>query len=82
MNRKLEVQLPRFLLERRYSLKDVLQTLGVTKVFQDDADINNMGRANGPKLTQVSKIDPSSNLRSFLLEKKVPPGSLLTWSNF
>lgn len=58
------MQLPRFLLERQYSLKDVLQTLGVTQVFQDDADITNMGRANGPKLTQVSKIAPTSNLRS------------------
>ncbi|XP_051265144.1 serpin peptidase inhibitor, clade A (alpha-1 antiproteinase, antitrypsin), member 10a [Dicentrarchus labrax] len=50
---KLEVQLPRFLLERSYSLRDVMQTLGVTQVFQDDADIINMGEAKGPKLTQV-----------------------------
>lgn len=49
---KLEVQLPRFLLERSYSLSDVLQTLDITQVFQDDADIN-MGGAKGPKLTQV-----------------------------
>lgn len=50
---KLEVQLPRFLLERSYSLRDVLQTLNITQVFQDDADIINMGGAKGPKLTQV-----------------------------
>ncbi|XP_044024709.1 serpin peptidase inhibitor, clade A (alpha-1 antiproteinase, antitrypsin), member 10a isoform X2 [Siniperca chuatsi] len=50
---KLEVQLPRFLLERSYSLRDVLQTLDITQVFQDDADISNMGGAKGPKLTQV-----------------------------
>lgn len=55
VNSKLEVQLPRFLLERQYSLKDALQTLGITKVFQDDADISNMGGANGPKLNQVSE---------------------------
>lgn len=61
VNRKLEVQLPRFLLERQYSLKNVLQTLGVTQVFQDDADITNMGGANGPKLTQVGKIVPTLN---------------------
>lgn len=48
------MQLPRFLLERSYSLSDVLQTLNITQVFQDDADIN-MGGAKGPKLTQVSE---------------------------
>ncbi|XP_045916578.1 protein Z-dependent protease inhibitor-like [Micropterus dolomieu] len=50
---KLEVQLPRFLLDRSYSLRDVLQTLDIAQVFQDDADISNMGGAKGPKLTQV-----------------------------
>lgn len=49
---KLEVQLPRFLLERSYTLRDVLQTLDITQVFQDDAVIN-MGEDKGPKLTQV-----------------------------
>ncbi|XP_037541613.1 protein Z-dependent protease inhibitor [Nematolebias whitei] len=47
---KLEVQLPRFLLEHSYSLKDILQTLDITKVFQDDADLSNLG---GAKLTQI-----------------------------
>uniref|UniRef100_A0A1A8KUK3 Serpin peptidase inhibitor, clade A (Alpha-1 antiproteinase, antitrypsin), member 10a n=1 Tax=Nothobranchius kuhntae TaxID=321403 RepID=A0A1A8KUK3_NOTKU len=66
---KLEVQLPRFLLERSYSLKNILQTLDITQVFQDDADISNMGGANGVKLTEVchksvvsvddSRSDPS-----------------------
>uniref|UniRef100_A0A3B4UYX7 Protein Z-dependent protease inhibitor-like n=1 Tax=Seriola dumerili TaxID=41447 RepID=A0A3B4UYX7_SERDU len=50
---KLEVQLPRFMLERSYSLKDVLQTLDITQVFQDDADTTNMGGAKGPRLTEV-----------------------------
>ncbi|XP_029985045.1 protein Z-dependent protease inhibitor-like [Sphaeramia orbicularis] len=50
---RLEVQLPRFLLERSYSLQDVLQTMGVTQVFQDEADFSNMGGTKGPKLTQV-----------------------------
>lgn len=50
---KLEVQLPRFLFECSYSLRDILQTLDVTQVFQDNADIINMGGAKGPKLTQV-----------------------------
>lgn len=53
-DRKLEVQLPRFVLERSYSLKDVLQSFDVTQVFQDDADITNMGGAKAPPLTQVS----------------------------
>lgn len=50
---KLEVQLPRFLLERSYSLQDVLKTMGITQVFQDEADLSNMGGTKGPKLTQV-----------------------------
>ncbi|XP_070705809.1 serpin peptidase inhibitor, clade A (alpha-1 antiproteinase, antitrypsin), member 10a [Pempheris klunzingeri] len=50
---KLEVQLPRFLLERSYSLRDALQVLNITQVFLDDADITSMGGAKGPKLTQV-----------------------------
>ncbi|XP_071323724.1 protein Z-dependent protease inhibitor-like [Trachinotus anak] len=50
---KLEVQLPRFVLERSYSLKDVLQSLDITQVFQEDADTTNMGGAKGPRLTQV-----------------------------
>ncbi|XP_054474547.1 protein Z-dependent protease inhibitor-like [Anoplopoma fimbria] len=50
---KLEVQLPRFQLERSYSLRGVLQTLDITQVFQEDADISNMGGAEGLKLTQV-----------------------------
>uniref|UniRef100_A0A3Q3XIY1 Serpin domain-containing protein n=1 Tax=Mola mola TaxID=94237 RepID=A0A3Q3XIY1_MOLML len=49
---KLEVQLPRFLLERSNTLRDALQALDVTKVFQDDAEIVNMG-AKGPILAQV-----------------------------
>ncbi|CAK6982536.1 protein Z-dependent protease inhibitor-like [Scomber scombrus] len=50
---KLEVQLPRFLLERSYSLSDVLQTLDITQVFQDAADLSGMGGAKSPTLTQV-----------------------------
>ncbi|XP_058468787.1 protein Z-dependent protease inhibitor-like [Solea solea] len=50
---KLEVQLPRFLLERSYSLKDVLQSLDITQVFDHDADMTNMGGVKGPRLTQV-----------------------------
>ncbi len=67
VNRKLEVQLPRFLLERSYSLRDVLQTLDVTQVFQDDADIVNMGESKGPKLTQVSYETIVSGFLLFLL---------------
>lgn len=53
------MQLPRFLLERAYSLRDALRSLALTTVFQDDAEIVNMG-AEGPKLTQVT-FCPSSN---------------------
>nr|XP_057929961.1 serpin peptidase inhibitor, clade A (alpha-1 antiproteinase, antitrypsin), member 10a [Doryrhamphus excisus] len=50
---KLEVQLPRFLLESSSSLGDVLRTLGMVQVFQDDADLSSMGAAQGTKLSQV-----------------------------
>ncbi|XP_074541076.1 serpin peptidase inhibitor, clade A (alpha-1 antiproteinase, antitrypsin), member 10a [Halichoeres trimaculatus] len=50
---KLEVQLPRFLVEQSYTLRDSLQTLSITQVFQDDAEIVNIGETKGPKLTQV-----------------------------
>uniref|UniRef100_H3CGT8 Serpin peptidase inhibitor, clade A (alpha-1 antiproteinase, antitrypsin), member 10a n=2 Tax=Tetraodon nigroviridis TaxID=99883 RepID=H3CGT8_TETNG len=49
---KLEVQFPRFLLEKSYMMGDFLQTLNVTMVFQDGAEIREMG-AKGPRLTQV-----------------------------
>lgn len=72
---KLEVQLPRFLLERSYSLRDVLKTLNITQVFQDDADFSNMGASEGLKLTQVYHksavtVDESSD--------NTTPGSVFT----
>ncbi|XP_008311903.1 protein Z-dependent protease inhibitor-like [Cynoglossus semilaevis] len=50
---KLEVQLPRFLLERSYTLKNILMDLEVTQVFQEDADLTNMSGTKGTRLTQV-----------------------------
>ncbi|XP_041660502.1 serpin peptidase inhibitor, clade A (alpha-1 antiproteinase, antitrypsin), member 10a [Cheilinus undulatus] len=64
---KLEVQLPRFLLDRSYSLRDVLETLSITQVFQDDAEVVNIeGGATGLKLSQVfhksyMSVDESSD---------------------
>lgn len=52
------MQLPRFLLEKSYMLRDVLQTLNITTIFQDEAEITEMG-AKGPTLTQVSVVQPS-----------------------
>lgn len=59
VNRKLEVQFPRFLLEKSYMMGDFLQTLNVTMVFQDGAEIREMG-AKGPRLTQVSAVQLSA----------------------
>lgn len=47
------MQLPRFLLQQSFTLRDILQTLNITKVFEDDADIIEMG-TKGPHLTQVT----------------------------
>ncbi|KAM4521921.1 serpin peptidase inhibitor, clade A (alpha-1 antiproteinase, antitrypsin), member 10a isoform 1-T2 [Odontesthes bonariensis] len=64
---KLEVQLPRLLLERSYSLRSVLQTLDITRVFQDDADNSKLGEPKGLKLTEVYQksvisVDESSDV--------------------
>ncbi|KAM8847423.1 protein Z-dependent protease inhibitor-like isoform 1-T1 [Synchiropus picturatus] len=48
---KLEVQLPRFMLQQSLFLRDVLKTLGVTRLFPEDA---------GTKAAQVSLAPPLS----------------------
>ncbi|XP_028296397.1 protein Z-dependent protease inhibitor-like [Gouania willdenowi] len=63
---RLEVQLPHFRLEVSYRLKDFLQTLDITQVFQDNGDILNMGEDKSPKLTEVFQksvllVDDSSD---------------------
>ncbi|CAL8315208.1 unnamed protein product [Lota lota] len=50
---KLEVQLPRFLLERACSLQDVLMQMAVKNVFQDGADLSGLSEGEGIQLTQV-----------------------------
>ncbi|KAG7272601.1 hypothetical protein CRUP_033110 [Coryphaenoides rupestris] len=50
---KLEVQLPRFLLGRSYSLQGVLTQMDVKDVFQDTADLSVMAPEAGLRLTQV-----------------------------
>lgn len=55
------MQLPRFLLEKSYMLRDILQTLNITTVFQDEAEIVEMG-AKGPRLTQVTVVQLSVHL--------------------
>ncbi|XP_061609446.1 ovalbumin-related protein X-like [Phyllopteryx taeniolatus] len=50
---KLEVQLPRFLLDRSYSLADVLRTLGVVRAFGEDADLSDAGVPPGVAVSQV-----------------------------
>lgn len=41
------------MLEKSYMLRDVLQTLNITTLFQDEAEIIEMG-AKSPTLTQVT----------------------------
>lgn len=53
------MQLPRFLLDRSYSLGDALRALGLVQVFGDDADFSNAGGPAGAKLSQVTKDAPS-----------------------
>lgn len=45
--------MPRFLLERSYSLRDALNMLDVSQLFQDDAELSELGGARGLKLSQV-----------------------------
>lgn len=48
----LQVQLPRFQLDSSYMLRDTLQNLEITKVFESGAEINDLG-VGGAKLDQV-----------------------------
>lgn len=50
---KLEVQLPRFLLDRSSSLRNSLESLNIKQVFQDDGEMINMGGDKELRLTQV-----------------------------
>ncbi|XP_034018355.1 protein Z-dependent protease inhibitor-like [Thalassophryne amazonica] len=50
---KLEVQIPRFLLERSLSLRGIMEAFNITHVFQDDASLINLGGTKGPRVTQV-----------------------------
>ena len=52
--RRLEVQLPRFILEQSYSLQKVLPGLGISEVFQDSADFSGIGGETGLRLSEVS----------------------------
>lgn len=67
VNRKLEVQLPRFLLEKSYTFRDILQTLNIIRIFQDEAEIIEMGTI-GPRLTQVT-VCPSACLSVCLSDR-------------
>lgn len=53
VNRWLEVQLPRFKMDCSYMLRDALQNLKITNVFEAGAEINNLG-VSGVKLDQVT----------------------------
>lgn len=47
------MQLPRFQLDSSYMLRDTLQNLEITKVFESGAEINVLG-VGGAKLDQVT----------------------------
>lgn len=55
------MQLPRFKMDCSYTLRNALQNLEITKVFEAGAEINNLG-VSGVKLDQVT-------LHCSLLEK-------------
>uniref|UniRef100_A0A4W5NL40 Serpin peptidase inhibitor, clade A (alpha-1 antiproteinase, antitrypsin), member 10a n=2 Tax=Hucho hucho TaxID=62062 RepID=A0A4W5NL40_9TELE len=50
---RLEVQLPRFMLEQSYSLQKVLPGFGISEVFQDSADFSGIGGETGLRLSEV-----------------------------
>ena len=52
--RRLEVQLPRFLMTSSSSLRDVLKQMAVTEVFQDGANLSGLTAEEGIQLSQVS----------------------------
>lgn len=50
---KLEVQLPRFSLEQTFSLKQNLRTLGITKIFESDANLSGISSSPGLTLSEA-----------------------------
>lgn len=65
-HRKLEVQLPRFLLGGAYSLKDVLTQMDVKDVFQDTADLS-IAPEEGLRLTEVRRTYITFTFRVLLM---------------
>lgn len=52
---EVQVELPRFRIEYKTSLKPVLQQLGINRIFQDDAELGGIARG-GPTSVKVSDL--------------------------
>ncbi|XP_030626507.1 serpin peptidase inhibitor, clade A (alpha-1 antiproteinase, antitrypsin), member 10a [Chanos chanos] len=50
---KLEVQLPKFVLEQSYSLKRSLESIGIKGVFESTADLSGVSKSQGLQLAEV-----------------------------
>ncbi|KAK1796055.1 hypothetical protein P4O66_009156 [Electrophorus voltai] len=50
---KLEVQLPRFSVERSFSLKQSLPSLGITTIFESSADLSGISESPNLKVTEA-----------------------------
>ncbi|XP_041716963.1 protein Z-dependent protease inhibitor [Coregonus clupeaformis] len=78
---KLEVQLPRFMLEQSYSLQKVLPGLGISEAFQERADFSGIGGETGLRLSEVVHkaaitVDETSNAgnaRALNIFASLPP---------
>lgn len=52
--RKLEVNMPRFKMERGYSLHNILPEMGMTSLFTDVANLARLSKAGGLRVSEVS----------------------------
>ncbi|KAL0967556.1 hypothetical protein UPYG_G00253740 [Umbra pygmaea] len=78
---KLEVQLPRFMLEKSYSLQKILPGMGFSQVFQESADLSGIGGETNLTLSEVvhkaaiavDETSSAGNARASIVFASLPP---------
>ncbi|KPP57037.1 hypothetical protein Z043_125282 [Scleropages formosus] len=80
---KLEVQLPRFKLERSYSMQKILPDLGIVDIFENKADLSALSKEARLKVSQVllkggieadeKGLSNSATMASSITEVSMPP---------
>ena len=61
LNRNLHLSIPKFTISSSYDLKDIMEKLGVTDIFNNDADLSGI---NGERNLKVSKVSTGLGMRT------------------